>query len=301
MNEVDGWIGELLARQDGVLARRQAVGSGMTVGQIRTRLSSGRWVIVHPGVYRSTDHRAGTASRVRAAGLWAGGQSMLSGLAAAWWWGLTDVEPSTVDITTSPRRHLRARPGIRIIRRGVASADRAWLRAAPLTGLALSALTGAVALGTDGPALLDRALQTRVTLADLRLAHYRNLGMHGSTSAGHLLRAAADGSAAASERRFIALLKGAGIRGWRVNYPWNPANDKTTVDIAFVTERLAIEIDGWAWHHSPDRFQRDRAKQNQLVGAGWTVLRFTWFDLTNRPDAVIRQVRAALDIARSAR
>ena len=165
----------------------------------------------------------------------------------------------------------------------------------------MSALTGALALGADGPALLDRALQTRVSLSDLRLAHYRNLGMHGSTSAGHLLRAAADGSAAASERRFIALLKGAGIRGWRVNYPWNPANDKTTVDIAFVTERLAIEIDGWAWHHSPDRFQRDRAKQIQLVGAGWTVLRFTWFDLTNRPDDVIRQVRAALDIARSAR
>jgi len=301
MNEVDGWIAELLARQDGVLARRQAVGNGMTVGQIRGRLSSGRWVIVHPGVYRSTDHRVGTASRVRAAGLWAGEHSLLSGLAAAWWWGLTDVEPSTVDIMTSPRRHLRGRPETRIIRRGVASADRAWLRAAPVTGLALSVLTGAVALGAGGPALLDRTLQTRVSLSDLRLAYYRNLGMHGSAAAGHLIRAAADGSAAVSERRFILLLKGAGIRGWRVNYPWTSANDKTTVDIAFVTERLAIEIDGWAWHHSPDRFQRDRAKQNQLVGAGWTVLRFTWFDLTNRPDDVIRQVRAALDIARSAR
>jgi len=183
----------------------------------------------------------------------------------------------------------------------VASTDRAWLKAAPVTALALSALTGAVALGADGPALLDRALQTRVSLSDLRLARYRNLGMHGSASAGKLLRAAADGSAAASERRFIALLKEAGVRGWRVNYAWNPANDRTTVDITFVTERLAIEIDGWAWHHSPDRFQRDRTKQNQLVSAGWTVLRFTWFDLTNRPDDVIRQVRAALDIARSAR
>jgi len=301
MNAVDGWIAELLARQDGVLARRQAVGNGMTVGQIRARLASGRWVIVHPGVYRSTDHRVSTASTVRAAGLWAGDHSLLSGLAAAWWWGLTDVEPPTVDLVTSPRRHLRARPGTRIIRRGVASTDRAWLKAAPVTGLALSALTGAVALGADGSALLDRALQTRVSLSDLRLAHYRNLGMHGSASAGKLLRAAADGSAAASERRFIALLKEAGVRGWRVNYAWNPANDRTTVDIAFVTERLAIEIDGWAWHHSPDRFQRDRAKQNQLVGAGWTVLRFTWFDLINRPDDVIRQVRAALDIARSVR
>jgi very-short-patch-repair endonuclease len=301
MNEVDRWIAELLARQDGVLARRQALSNGMTVGQIRTRLSSGRWSIVQPGVYRSTDHRVSTASRVRAVGLWAGDHSLLSGLAAAWWWGLTDVEPETVDLVTSPQRHLRPRPGTRILRRRLPSADRAWLKAAPVTGLALSTLTGAVALGTNGPALLDRALQTRVTLSELRLAHYRNLGMYGSACAGQLLRAAADGSAAESERRFVALLKSAGIRGWRVNYRWNPTNNRTTVDIAFVTERLAIEIDGWAWHHSPDRFQRDRAKQNQLVGAGWTVLRFTWFDLTNRPDDVIRQVRAALAAAHSAR
>src|SRR5664280_640879 len=102
---------------------------------------------------------------------------------------------------TIERRPLRARPGTRIIRRGVASTDRAWLKAAPVTGLALSALTGAVALGADGPALLDRALQTRVSLSDLRLAHYRNLGMHGSASAGKLLRAAADGSAQPRARR----------------------------------------------------------------------------------------------------
>ena len=215
--------------------------------------------------------------------------------------GLTDVEPVIVELLTSPRRHLRARPGTRIIRRGLPSADRAWLKAPPVTGLALSALTGALALGKDGPALLDRALHTRVSLSDVRLAHYRNLGMYGSAGAGQLIRAAADGSAAASERRFIALLKDASIRGWRVNYQWNPANARTTVDIAFVAEKLAVEIDGWAWHHSADRFQRDRAKQNQLVGAGWTFLRFTWFDLTDRPDDIIRQVRAALDAARSAR
>src|SRR5664279_1196548 len=128
MNEVDRWIAELLARQDGVLARRQALSNGMTVGQIRTRLSSGRWSIVQPGVYRSTDHRVSTASRVRAVGLWAGDHSLLSGLAAAWWWGLTDVEPVIVELLTSPRRHLRARPGTQIIRRGLPSADRAWLK-----------------------------------------------------------------------------------------------------------------------------------------------------------------------------
>jgi len=125
--------------------------------------------------------------------------------------------------------------------------------------------------------------------------------MRGSGHAGELIRAAADRSASAGERLFIGHLRAAGIRGWQANYPWNPSDDRTTVDIAFVRERLAIEIDGWAWHHTPQRFQRDRAKQNALVAAGWTVLRFTWFDLNDRPGDVVRRVRAALERASSAR
>jgi very-short-patch-repair endonuclease len=58
--------------------------------------------------------------------------------------------------------------------------------------------------------------------------------------------------------------------------------------------RIAIEIDGWAWHTDVQRFRTDRRKGNALVRAGWTVLRFTWHDLTNRPDYVISEIRAAL-------
>lgn len=148
---------------------------------------------------------------------------------------------------------------------------------------------------------MDRALQTKLTMAALRSAHYRNLGIRGSATAGRLIRAATDRAAAASERLFIGMLREAGIRGWRVNHPWNPDDRWSTVDVAFVVELLAIEIGGWAWHHSPDRFQRDRNKQNDLILAGWTVLRFTWFDLTNEPDLVIRKVRNALGHAQHRR
>jgi len=30
------------------------------------------------------------------------------------------------------------------------------------------------------------------------------------------------------------------------------------------------------------------------VNAGWLILRFTWFDVTERMDSVLRQVRTAL-------
>lgn len=294
VDNVTSWIADIIARQDGVIARHQALRSGMTKGQIRSRLESGRWTPVHPGVYAAADHQRTAAARVRAVGLWGGQQAFLSGVAAAWWCGLNAPPPSIVEIVIPRDERRRPRPGTRVIRRPLANEDRAWLRAAPVTGLALSTMTAAVGLGREGPALLDRTLQTRIGFADLRACHYRNLGMHGSARAGELLRAAADRSAAASERLFIGLLRAAGIRGWRVNHLWDPANTTSTVDVAFVAARVAIEIDGWAWHHTPDRFQRDRTKQNLLVRAGWTVLRFTWFDITDRPADVIAQVQAAL-------
>jgi very-short-patch-repair endonuclease len=93
------------------------------------------------------------------------------------------------------------------------------------------------------------------------------------------------------------LLKKAGITGWQVNKTVRLGQLSREVDFLFARYRIAIEIDGWAWHHTPSRFQQDRTKQNALVRNGWQVYRFTWFDLTQRPAAVIAEVRHALAMA----
>jgi very-short-patch-repair endonuclease len=66
------------------------------------------------------------------------------------------------------------------------------------------------------------------------------------------------------------------------------------IDIAFPDLKLAIEVDGRAWHVADDRFQRDRSRQNELVRRGWTVLRFTWADLVTRPQHVVLTITATL-------
>ena len=71
-------------------------------------------------------------------------------------------------------------------------------------------------------------------------------------------------------------------------------------DLVFDAARLVVELDGWAYHTDPDRFQRDRARQNRIVAAGWRVLRFTWRDLTERPAAVVAAIRAELDRSKRA-
>jgi very-short-patch-repair endonuclease len=55
-----------------------------------------------------------------------------------------------------------------------------------------------------------------------------------------------------------------------------------------------VEIDGWAYHTTPDQFRADRQRQNRLVAAGWRVLRFTWHDVTERPADVVATIATLL-------
>jgi very-short-patch-repair endonuclease len=287
-------VNETIADQDGVISRSQALATGLTIAAIRTRLEEGDWSVIQPGVYLSAQHVRSAATDVRAASLWAGASAVVSGAAAAWWWDLTDLLPTVVEVTTPRTGHRRSRTEVSVVRRPLDRVDTTTHRGIRVTSLALSALFGAVALGQAGPAMLDRALQRRVQLSQLQEAHQRNLGRHGSRAAGDLLIAAADGAAAISERLMVRLLHDAEIIGWRVNYPIMVGGATIRPDFVFLREGIVLEVDGWAWHHAPDRFQRDRARQNALISAGWTVLRFTWLDLTRDPAGVIEQVQAAL-------
>jgi hypothetical protein len=69
------------------------------------------------------------------------------------------------------------------------------------------------------------------------------------------------------------------------------------VDLAYPDMMIAIELDGEV-HRDQEVFHRDRPRQNELELLGWTVLRFTWRQLKNEPDLVVRQVRDALRRAR---
>ena len=96
----------------------------------------------------------------------------------------------------------------------------------------------------------------------------------------------------------MALLRSGGITGWEANVPIRDHEGLIGVgDIVFRRAKVVIEVDGWAFHVSPAAFQRDRARQNRLVAAGWTVLRFTWRDITERPSLVIRTIRNVVRVA----
>jgi very-short-patch-repair endonuclease len=80
------------------------------------------------------------------------------------------------------------------------------------------------------------------------------------------------------------------LGGWRQN----ARVARYEVDFAWPAERLVVEVDGWAWHSSRNRFERDRARDAALAAAGYTVLRFTWRQLEREPMKVVARIAAIL-------
>jgi very-short-patch-repair endonuclease len=66
------------------------------------------------------------------------------------------------------------------------------------------------------------------------------------------------------------------------------------VDFAHVGLRIAIEVDGRAFHSDRHSFEHDRWRQNELTVRGWLVLRFTWEQIVGRPSEVIAVIQAAV-------
>lgn len=64
-------------------------------------------------------------------------------------------------------------------------------------------------------------------------------------------------------------------------------------DLAWPDHRVLVEFDG-DLHRQRDVFVNDLRRQNRLVAAGWTVLRFTSADVLGRPDQVVAEIRRAL-------
>lgn len=288
-------LDELIAAQDGVLSRTQALAHGVPARTITRRVASGAWRSLYPGVYLVAAHRLTDHGRVIAAWLWSGRRTTVAGPAAAFWHGMLDHRPFRVDLVVPSSMKRRRLPGVFLRRRDLDPADRQIVRGVAVTGRELTVLQTAPVIHRGAP-FLDRALQKHIAFDDLYAAYTRSMGAWGMREAGNLLVACADRADSAAERLMMRHLRDGGLPGYVRGMPFGPFR----VDIAFPEARLAIEVDGWAWHKDEEAFRTDRRKGNALVGAGWTLLRFTWTDLTEYPGETVRQVRAVLARAAAA-
>ncbi len=158
---------------------------------------------------------------------------------------------------------------MRVVRRPIQRPDQATRHRVRVTSLAHTALFGSVALGTAGRQVLDRALLRKVELREVQETLDRNGGRTGAAQARKWMVSATDGTAAESERLFLALMRDARIQGWSVNRPMSVRGRVVLPDFRLDAHRLIVEIAGWAFHSDPAQRDADSRRQNALILSGY--------------------------------
>jgi hypothetical protein len=65
------------------------------------------------------------------------------------------------------------------------------------------------------------------------------------------------------------------------------------LDFAYPELKLAVEVDGYVWHFSPEHTCRDNNRRNKLTLQGWQILVYTWREVVDEPERVAREIAAA--------
>lgn len=287
------------ADQDGVFSRRQALDAGYSYSTIRRRLATGQWRVVVGDVMCAADRPPAARGRLVAAVMSTNG--VASHWSAARLHGFDAVppppgnDPGIPHVTTSRRVHVNVaglvEHRLRVYPEHVVTIDgiRATSRDRTVVDL-LSVLT----LGPSRTLLYRAVQQGWIDRETLLRNIERRSGWHGTPQLRTLLAELRDGAHAVTEARAITVLEAAGIAVDANVRLVLPDGGLAVLDLVVSGTRLVIEIDGRAHHSSPERFTADRRRQNQLVAAGFTVLRFTWVDVMERPDQMVRTVRDIL-------
>jgi REase_MTES_1575 len=138
-----------------------------------------------------------------------------------------------------------------------------------------------------------RRLWDPVSLHDLLARHPRRPG---AAAIRTVLAAGAGVTRSELEDRFLDFLQASNLPLPPTNLPLQVGGRWIEADCVWRDQRLIVELDGRAAHDTSAAFERDRYRDRALVAAGWRVIRVTWRQLRDEPEALGRDLRAALTL-----
>lgn len=286
-------LSDTAARQYGAFTAAQAFGCGVSRSTLHRWVREGRLVAIHPGVYAFAGSPASWEWSMMAAILAAGPEAVASHRSAARIWELLDDD--SVEITVPLKRCPRLeRVEVHRSTDLVAGHVTKWKRFPVTKPARVIVDLGAVLPPDEVEDVLDRALtRNLITIPGVEwmLNELSRPGRHGTGVAGRILDERALGKERAHgqlEPRMARLLRTAGLPPARFQHRVYAPDGRflAQVDFAYPELLLAIEVDGWESHGTPEAMGKDFVRQNGLVPYRWRVLRFTWTQVVRQPEYV---------------
>jgi very-short-patch-repair endonuclease len=93
-----------------------------------------------------------------------------------------------------------------------------------------------------------------------------------------------------AEQRLVSLMRAAELPPTDVN----TRIDRFEVDALWRPQRLVVEVDGYAYHSNRAAFERDRRRDASLQAAGYRVMRVSWRQIQEQPEALVARLAQAL-------
>lgn len=311
----------LLSRVDAVASSQHGIVSQQQLNEIgldrqfgRRLVERGLWERAWPGVYRTAGSPVTWIQSLAVAVL--ASRGLASHRSAARLYGLADLgipgpEPEAgarrvgaapefpVEVTV-PHASQRSVPHGAVRYRSRTPAGECLVSGLPATTVERTLVDLCTVLDSEQlEETLDRALHRRLVRARELQEYLRALGAGRSNTGvlGQLLEERVGGMAPSEsplEVRAERVLRQFGIPEPVRQYEVRTGVRSYRLDLAWPYSLVCLEVDG-RLHAEGRRFDDDRQRQNDLVGAGWRVLRCTARQIDAEPRRLAEQVMAALE------
>ena len=285
-------IARIAGRAHGVVARRELLAAGVSRTQIEKRLACGALLTVHRGVYR-VGHRAPSLEATYVAAVKAAGEgALLCGLAAGYVHGLLRR------VRTPPPPEVRAPTGRRVkgiaVRRSrrMGRRDATTWNGIPVTTVPRTLVDLAAALSFDDLAIAchEAGVRHRTTPVQVEAVLERCPNLRGAGKLRRVLRGEAHVTLSKLEKRFLQLLRDAGLPLPQTN---RPAGTKR-VDCRWPEHRLTVELDSYRFHNSRHAWEQDHRREREARAREDDFRRYTWADVVENGEVVLAELRSLL-------
>jgi very-short-patch-repair endonuclease len=279
-------VAALAERQWGVVSHGQLEESGLSRTAITRWIRDQRLFRLHPRVYAVGHPALGIEGKLAAALFYAGPGAALWGVTAGSWMGMLQAQPPCIHVALPGRR--ASLPDVRV--HCEKQFERIWHNRLPVTPPAQTLLdiAGVVRFTELRRALAEAEYLKLVALEEVESVLGR--GKPGSAA----LRAALDchnarlaRTRSQLEERFLLLCERYSLTPPEVNV-WIAG---WLVDAVWFDQRVVVELDGRAAHSTSRTIERDHRRDLELRAAGYTVLRYTWHQITQTPELVVADLR----------
>jgi len=282
---VKGAETRLASRQHGLVTTAQLLAAGWSNDVIAARVRSGWLRRRHRGVYLVGPLET-PYTQAMAAVLAAGPRAVLSHYPAAVLWVLCPPLAGPMHVTLPAGAH--ARPGIVVHRAALHPADITRRHGIPVTSAARTILDLAASAPDVERALNEALVQRLVTTRSLNEQFSRYPRHRGTGALKRATQTEPKLTRSEAEHRAFDLIRRAGLPEPETNV----RIEGYEVDLVWRTQRLVVEIDGYAFHSSRRSFERDRRKDQTLLAAGFRTMRITWSQLEEEVAVVAAITRA---------